>query len=282
LRRRNSRATERELTDVASERAWSAASFNRYKAFVSLAYRLGIEHGKVSTNPARLVRRRREDNGRIRWLTAEEETKLRAILVSQYSAELPAFDLALHTGMRRSEQYHLSWECVDFERRQLTILRSKHGGARYIPLDDTALSALRTLNHRPSALDRVMVLAKGSHGYRQGHALKTPREWFASACQLAGLADFRWHDLRHTFASRLVMAGVGLRDVQELMGHKTIAMTCRYAHLAPSHQLEAVCKLDTWGRKPPVSEKQTDTRTDTRAFRTSPVQIASRKETVVQ
>ena len=67
--------------------------------------------------------------------------------------------------------------------------------------------------------------------------MKTAREWFTSACQLAGLDDFRWHGLRHAFASRLVMAGVAVRDVQELMGHKTIAMTCRYAHLAPSHQL---------------------------------------------
>jgi site-specific recombinase XerD len=85
-----------------------------------------------------------------------------------------------------------------------------------------------------------MVSAESGHGYSAGHSLKSPREWFGAACRKAGISDFTWHCLRHTFASRLVMAGVGLRTVQELMGHKTVAMTCRYAHLAPEHQLDAV------------------------------------------
>jgi integrase len=273
---------ERELGRVARERGWAPASFNRYKAFVSLAYRLGIENGKVSANPARLVHRHREDNGRIRWLTAEEETKLRSVLASHYPMELPAFDLALHTGMRRSEQYTLTWDCADFGGCQLTIPRSKHGGTRYIPLDDTAVRALWALRARGNGSGQVMVLAKGGHGYSEGHALQTPREWFASACQLAGLSDFRWHDLRHTFASRLVMAGVGLRDLQELMGHKMIAMTCRYAHLAPSHQLEAVRRLDTWGQKRAVGQNPSGTRSGTGAFESDQAELASSAKAVVQ
>ena len=89
-------------------------------------FRLDIENGKVTVNPARLVRRRREDNARVRWLTADEETKLRAAIQSDYPNELPAFDLALHTGMRQSEQYRRTWDCVDLERRQITVPRSKH------------------------------------------------------------------------------------------------------------------------------------------------------------
>jgi integrase len=127
-----------------------------------------------------------------------------------------------------------------------------------------------------------MVLAKGGHGYGEGHALQTPREWFASACQLAGLSDFRWHDLRHTFASRLVMAGVGLRDLQELMGHKTIAMTCRYAHLAPSHQLEAVRRLDTWGQKRVIGQDRSGTRSGTGPFESDQAELASSAKAVVQ
>jgi site-specific recombinase XerD len=95
---------------------------------------------------------------------------------------------------------------------------------------------------------------------RFGQQLKSPREWFDAVVRKAGLADFTWHCLRHTFASRLVMADVGLRAVQELMGHKTISMTVRYAHLAPQHQLAAVQRLcDTDG----AQKRATDTRTST-------------------
>jgi len=211
-------------------------------------------------NPVRLVHRRREDNGRIRWLSADEEAKLRAIIEADYPGELPALDLALHTGMRLSEQYGLHWNCVDLERRQITIPRSKHGGIRYIPLDNTAMSALLALRSRGNGSGPVMVSGESGHGHLAGHALKTPKEWFGAACQKAGIADFTWHSLRHTFASRLIMAGVSLRKVQELMGHKTIAMTCRYAHLSPQHQLDAVLLLDGWGRD---SGNKSDTRTDT-------------------
>ena len=84
-----------------------------------------------------------------------------------------------------------------------------------------------------------------------------------AACQKAGVADFTWHCLRHTFASRLVMAAVGLQKVQELIGHKTIPTTCQHAHLSPKHQLEAVLLWDGWGRK---SGNETGTKTDTSRF----------------
>jgi site-specific recombinase XerD len=90
--------------------------------------------------------------------------------------------------------------------------------------------------------------------------VSTPRQWFEPAVKEARLAAFTWHCLRHTFASRLVMAGVDLRTVQELMGHKTIAMTCRYAHLAPSHKLAAVERLSaSAGQLPGPTDTTTDT-----------------------
>ncbi len=270
---------DRQLSKVAREREWKPASYNRFKAFVSLAYRLGIENDKVSVNPARLVRRRREDNARIRWLSAQEESRLRAVIQADYPGELPAFDLALHTGMRRSEQYRLTWECVDLERRQITIPRSKHGGIRYIPLDNTAVEALLRLRARGKGTGPVMVLAESGHGYEVGHALSTPKEWFKAAVTKAGIADFTWHCLRHTFASRLVMAGIDLRKVQELMGHKTIAMTCRYAHLAPQCLQDAVSKLDGWGVK---TGNETDTKTDTVAFEGSDNRPVDYRQVAVQ
>jgi integrase len=239
---------ERKLAAAAAERQWQPATFNRYKAFLSLAYRLALANGRAKSNPARLVRQRHENNARVRWLTAEEEARLRAVIERDYPAELAAFDLSLHTGMRRSEQYGLTWDCVDIERRQLTIPRSKHGGIRYVELDDTAVGALLALRDRGNGTGPVMVAAQGGHGKLAGDALKTPREWFAAACRRAGVTGYTWHANRHTFASRLVMAGVGLADVKDLMGHKTFAMTLRYAHLAPQHKLAAVRRLDGWGR----------------------------------
>jgi integrase len=88
----------------------------------------------------------------------------------------------------------------------------------------------------------------------------TSRRWFEPAVKAAGLESFTWHCLRHTFASRLVMAGVDIRTVQELLGHKTIAMTVRYSHLAPKHTLAAVERLDT------PTEEPTDTTTDTKGL----------------
>jgi site-specific recombinase XerD len=278
---------DRQLSRVAREREWAAASYNRFKAFVSLAYRLAIENDKMTVNPARLVRRRREDNGVIRWLTADEEKKLRAVIEADYPGELPAFDLGLHTGMRRSEQYRLAWERVDLLHRQITIPRSKHGGIRYVPLDNTALSALLALRKRGNGKGPVMVLAESGHGYEKGHALSTPKEWFVAAVAKAGIADFTWHCLRHTFASRLVMAGVDLRKVQELMGHKTIAMTCRYSHLAPQHLQDAVSKLDGWADSQKAilnrdSGNESDTKTDTGALVASQAPAGDVVEVTVQ
>jgi site-specific recombinase XerD len=187
--------------------------------------------------------------------------------------------------MRRSEQYGITWDCVDLKRRQLTIPRSKHGGIRYIPLDDTAIAALHALAKRGIARGRVMVLAQGGHGYPKGHALQQPREWFAAACRQAVVSNCSWHANRHTFISRLIMAGVPLRTVQELAGHKTIAMTCRYAHLAPQHQLDAVRLLDGWGKAAGAGELagvRTGTRTGTGTLAAVEAGLPDQRQAIVQ
>jgi integrase len=229
------------------------ATLNRYRALLSLLYRLGVQNGKVKLNPARLVRQRKENNGRIRFLSSEEEQGLRKVLLERWIKGLPQLDLALHTGLRLGEQYGLTWDCVNFERRMLTIPLSKNGELRHVPLNDEALAALRTI--RKYSTDQPYLFLN-----RYGQRLASPREWFDPAVKAAGLNDFTWHCLRHTFASRLVMAGVDLRTVQELMGHKTIQMTVRYAHLAPKHQLAAVQRLcDTSAAQAAPSDTRTDT-----------------------
>jgi integrase len=232
-----------EIEEFVNGRGKTKATANRWRSLFSLIYHRGVDRNRIQENPVRKVPRHREHMGRTRFLSPDEEKSLRAVIKADYPDELVAFDLALHTGMRRSEQYGLTWDCVDLERRQITIPRSKHGGVRYIPLNSAAEQALLTLRTRSNGSRAVMVTAESGHGYHAGHPLKTPREWFDASCRKAGVLDFTWHCLRHTFASRLVMAGVPLRTVQELMGHKTIQMTIRYSHLAPGHMQEAVDKL---------------------------------------
>jgi site-specific recombinase XerD len=209
---------------------WQPATANRYRALLSLTYRLGLQNGKVAHNPARMMRHRHENNARLRWLTSDEEKALRVAIEADGSHHLPELDIALHTGLRRSEQYRLTWNSVDFEQQILTVAQSKNGETRHVPLNAVALSAFLLLKRHCDATGKVF-LNPG------------PRRWFEPAVKKAGLTDFTWHCLRHTFASRLAMAGVDLRTIQELMGHKTISMTCRYAHLAPSHKLAAVERL---------------------------------------
>jgi len=235
-------------------RGRAPATVNRYKSLISLTYRLGIANRKVETNPARLIRQRRENNARTRWLFPEEESRLRIVLLEKYPHRLAELELALNTGLRQGEQYSLTWADVDFERRILTVSKSKNGEMRHVPLNDSAIAALLTAKRHSNGQPQIF-------SNRFGDALKRPRQWFEEAIEEAKIVDFSWHDLRHTFASRLVMAGVDLRTVQQLMGHKTIGMTVRYAHLAPKHQLAAVQRLCAEGGS--ADQSQTDTRTDT-------------------
>lgn len=232
------RELERFLAQNAEENDWAPATINRYRALLSLVYRLGIENGKVKENPARLVKHRQENNARVRYLSAEEETRLRAYIQETYPEHIPELDLALHTGMRLGEMYSLTWENVNMSRKVLTIPRSKNGEKRHVPLNATALSALAELRNRSDGTGPVVQNL-------DGEPLASPRYWFEPALPKAKIRRFSWHCLRHTFASRLVMAGVDLRTVQELMGHKSIEMTVRYSHLAPKHTLAAVELLTT-------------------------------------
>jgi site-specific recombinase XerD len=232
---------------IAEHKDWKPATANRYRALLSLTYRLGIQNRKVLQNPARLMQHRRENNSRIRWLTFEEEKNLRRAVEKAGPGHLAELDVAIHTGLRRGEQYGLTWDYVDLERQLLTVQLTKNGETRHIPVNSTALAALLILKRHSGASERVFNTVG-------------PRRWFEPAVRTAGLVGFTWHCLRHTFASRLVMAGVDLRTVQELLGHKTIAMTCRYAHLAPAHKLAAVERL-TWesGDSSCLSDTTTDT-----------------------
>jgi integrase len=228
-----------------------------------MVFRQGIKNRKVTVNPAREIERRKENNARDRYLLRNEEAALRNAISVACPEHLPELDIALHTGMRRGEQYNCDWSWVDLDRRVLTVPRSKGGEKRRVYLNDSAVAAFRLLWRFSEGKGKVF-----GHLYNSDRTIGA-REWFEQTLSDAGIGNFRWHDLRHTFASRLVMAGVDIRTVQELMGHKTIQVTLRYSHLAPQHQLDAVQRLcDTEG----ALNGATDTKTSTSDFeRAKPV-----------
>ncbi len=225
------------------------ATINRELGFLRHVFNVAIEDGKVDRNPVRPKMFSRENNQRVRFLSEKEETELRTAIGE---AEWPVVAVAINTGLRQAEQFHLQWEHVDFNVGILTIPRSKHGETRRVPMNDTVREILRS---RPSRLKSAYVFPSAT-GETPIDTHNYMRRVFMPALEAAGIEGFRWHDLRHTFASRLVMKGVDLRTVQELLGHKTLVMTQRYSHLSPEHQLNAVQRL--------VS-KPTDTSTDTSA-----------------
>ncbi|MBI4480157.1 MAG: site-specific integrase [Acidobacteria bacterium] len=227
---------ERDLSDCAEQEEWAPATYNRYRTLASGVFALAIRNGKAAFNPVRATRHRTENNIRVRYLTKNEEEKILGLL-SEKSDRRAEIIVALHSGMRRSEQYKthncpdggLKWSHLDFQSGLITLPRSKHGESRHIPMNSLLSETLEALGESRSS-EYVFPVGPPDH-------------WFLKLCRKAGIVAFSWHCLRHSFASRLVMAGVDIRTVQELMGHKSIVTTMRYAHLAAGHQAEAVERL---------------------------------------
>jgi integrase len=167
--------TAQDIERQFQKQEWAPATPNRYRALLSLTYRLAIRNGKVKENPARLVAHRHEDNARIRFLSADEEENLRKAMEKRCPERMPEFDLALNTGVRLSEQYGLLWENVSIPLQTLTIPRSKNGSTRHVPLNQGPIKALKTLRKQHPASEFVCGGAK------------EPRRWFERARGCKGL-----------------------------------------------------------------------------------------------
>ena len=136
---------DEKLNELALDEKLKPATLNRYRAFLSLIYTLANRNGKVTVNPARLVRLRKENNAIVRYLGHEEEDRLRAVFQEQYPDLEAEFDLALYTGMRRGEQYRLKWSDINRQLGLITIPISKNGERRHIPINSAAKAALEAL-----------------------------------------------------------------------------------------------------------------------------------------
>jgi integrase len=181
---------------------------------------------------------------------------LREVVQAKWPLHVPELDLAINTGLRKGSQYDLTWDMVDWRSRMLNISRTKNDEAVHVPLNDAAVAALKTVFDRGDGKGRVFRSGK------TGEPLENARHWFDDAVVDAKLKNFHWHDLRHTFASRLRMKGAPLGDIADLLGHKSLTMTRRYAHLGSNRLHEVVSFL-----------KATDTTTDTEQMAVSPTVV---------
>ena len=192
------------------------------------------EWGMVETNPASGVTLHKEDNRRLRYLTPEE---CQALLNACTTATMrQVITLALNTGMRRGEILNLKWENVNLRENYIEILEQKNGEHSTIPLNAPAVEVLRMI---PCPLDSGYVFTRK---VADGPYCDLKRQ-FEKATSRAKLKDVTFHTLRHTCAIHLAIAGVDLVTVREIMRHKSIEMTLRYAHLSPSHKKAAVDAL---------------------------------------
>ena len=166
---------------------------------------------------------------RSRFLSQEEISRLLMACEESRSPYLKPFVLvALNTGMRRNEILNLTRRSIDWQNRLATLEDTKNGETRHVPLNDSALEALRSV---PVRLDGLLFPFKDDHSVSRA---------FHRAVERAGIADFRLHDCRHTFASYHAMAGVQGRGLQSLLGHKDPRMTVRYSHLSDAYLHTAV------------------------------------------
>jgi integrase len=170
-------------------------------------------------------------NARDRWLTVEEEHMLLQKATNPAWLK-PLLITALHTGMRRGEILGLTWKDIDFKRNLVRVEKSKNGEKRSIPMSQTFCDALKGIKVRDIS-GKVFPVG-----------VRSLRVAYAQALEKAEIKDFHFHDLRHTFATRLVQNGVDLYRVQKLLGHKNIAMTQRYAHHYPESLRSSVEVLD--------------------------------------
>jgi integrase len=209
--------------------------------------RLARRWGYLATVPEIVLPKRPE--GRLRYLEAEEIARLLDACRESRNPYLAAIvTIAVHTGMRKGEILGLEWERVDLATSRITLYQTKSGKPRGVPMNRAVYEALIALEPDPAKREGALFTR------RNGSAWGQIRTAFERALDRAGIQGFRFHDLRHTAASHLVMRGATLQEVREILGHADLSMTLRYAHLSPAHLRTAVERLEgLTGPEPVVS-----------------------------
>jgi integrase len=225
-------------------------SVNRELALLKHIFSKALEWRKVKENPAKGVKRLKGGAKRVRYLMPDEiQTLLSNCDGLLRSLLKPLVTVALHTGARKGELQSLQWSEVDFEHGIISLLDTKNGERRDIPMNETVRATLKGIERKSD------LIFPNTNGKRIDNTQLQLA--FSEALTRSKIEDFHFHDLRHTFASNLVMQdGVDLNDVRELLGHKKMEMTLRYAHLSPKHKTRVVNILDrVMSQNPPQGAK---------------------------
>ncbi len=214
------------------------ATVNRELSILSRVFTLAVENEILPYNPCRLVKPLRTNNERIRYLTEDEE-KLLLNELKDIPLTKNIVIFAINTGMRQGEIFNLKWFDVDFKREFVQVRESKNGKSRAIPMNEKIISLLKSLSKSSE-----FVFPSPKTNLR----LDNIKRSFNRAKSDVKITDFHFHDLRHTFATRLVDAGVSITVLAELLGHSDIRMTKRYAHATEKAKREAVRVLSKLNR----------------------------------
>jgi len=231
----------------------SQAAVNRPLATLRAMLRMARDKWEVLAKVPH-IKLEKEDQSRLRWLTPEEAERLfSACRASRNPHLVDLVEFCVFTGLRQAEALELTWECVERARGVILLEETKSGKRREVPLNGRADAVL--LRRQPQESGLVFGARSFDHF----------RSAWETAVDRAKLADFRFHDLRHTFASWAVQQGATLQEVKDLLGHSSLAMTLRYAHLAPERLRTAVSRLDGIIPEPAASPEVTRRRAQARA-----------------
>ncbi len=218
----------------------SNATVVRYLAALSVCLTYGVNEKQwLDDSPMRKVTKPIEPRGRVRFLSKDERTKLLAACKQSSNPYLYAITvLSLSTGARKSEIMNLTWDDVDLKNGRGILHETKNGERRALPITGHALEVLKELN-KVRRIDTKLIFA----GNNPNRPAELRKPWI-TALKIAEISNFKFHDLRHSAASELAMNGATLAEIAEILGHKTLAMVQRYAHLSEGHTTSVVERMN--------------------------------------
>jgi integrase len=219
------------------------ATVNRELAILSGIFRMAVDYEEITENPCRKVDSLPENNQRTRHLSFEEEDRLFAKLTGEREHLRPLVTVALYAGPRRGELLKLRWSNLDFGLDLINFTETKTNRDRAVPMEPIVREALLELSQQIG--DAEFVFTNPDTGTRYTDVKKS----FTAACREAGITNFTFHDLRHTFGTRLADAGVDVVKIKELMGHASIMTTMRYIHATDQGKRGAITVLSEYRQK---------------------------------